>query len=566
MMGRMVRPGLVLVLAITACGGPGGATTPQDRGHVRLVRCKAAPALPVLEAPRVIGYAGIAEDGGGTAIGIGTLGTGTLSGLRAGPLPGLGSNAPVEPPATAVVLGEPQVTGAVAPAAITRVLAPRVAALAACVPRGAQLQAWGPTLSEAVAEWRFTIGASGKVIQAGAASHALSEPIAACVTGVVRAAVFPAPADGRVVSVILPIAFDATGKAPEPPVIEEGMPWTPFALEPAEAASVSDQMSRAAEGALRGKLAAIEACFAGSPVTGSLRAMLAVDVGGELSSVRAGGLGDPAIEACVENAVTGMRVLLPSDTSGELTCDLSRGDAQPWRVTPDRPGYGLVEISRTRVRAGDQLLSLGEEPDTLADHAVFVLAADADAPGPLLWLAMRWTADATATLVAVRAAPSPGGALLFLGTGHTAAADEGGGELVQPTLQVGASAVTACAGRWSHAARLADGAAVDAAAHKLAGKCHSLPCAAALAIAVDGDAVAKDLIVAAGAARRAGFERVLFMRGTGGPPAQRGASASAEDTSPAIGCAPAGNEGTNEGTNDGTDDSSDADDSDADDP
>jgi hypothetical protein len=44
-------------------------------------------------------------------------------------------------------------------------------------------------------------------------------------------------------------------------------------------------------------------------VTGSLRAMLAVDADGALTSVRAGGLGDRAIEACVENAMTGLRVV-----------------------------------------------------------------------------------------------------------------------------------------------------------------------------------------------------------------------------------------------------------------
>jgi hypothetical protein len=535
----MVRSGLALVLvAITACGGPGGTTTPQDRGRVRLVRCKAAPPLPALAPAEGQIYGGLLGVEGGGGIGVGTIGV-----LRSGPLPGLGSNAPVARPATAVVLGTPVITGALAPAAITRVLSHRVSALAACAPREAQLLASGPAASSAVVEWRLTIGASGKVIQAGVTSHVLSEPIAACVTSVVRAAAFPAPHDGRIVSVILPIAFDATGTAPEPPVTETGTPWTPFALDPAEAESVSEQVARAAEGALRGKLAAIDACFASSPVTGSLRAMLAVDAGGELSSVRAGGLGDQAIEACVENAVTGLRVMLPSETSGELACDLSRGDARPWRVTPDREGYGVVEISRTRVRAGDQMLSLGEDPDTLADHAVYLLVADPDAPGPLLWLAMRWTADATATLVAVRADRTPGGpplgSPLLLGAGLTAAADVEGAEMERPTLEIGAGAITACAGSWSHTGRLADPAAVDGAAQKLAAKCRSLACGGTLAIAVDRDAVARDLVPVASAARRAGFERVLFMRGTGGPPAGDGAADDSPGTGSSAGCTPA---------------------------
>ncbi|HWO20685.1 MAG TPA: hypothetical protein VNO30_18085 [Kofleriaceae bacterium] len=523
---------LVLV-ASAACGGPVGRASPQERGRAHLVRCKAAPPLPSLAPAEGQIYGALLGEGGG-GIGIGTLGV-----LRSGPLPGLGANAPVEKPATAVVLGTPAVTGALAPAAITRVLAHRVPELAACAPREAQLLASGPAASKAIVEWRLTIGASGKVIQAGATSHVLSEPVAACVTSVVRAAAFPAPPDGRIVSVILPIAFDATGAAPAPPVTEAGTPWTPFALDPAEAENVSEQVARAAEGALRGKLPSIDACFASSPVTGSLRAMLAVDSSGELSSVRAGGLGDKAVEACVENAVTGLRVMLPSETSGELACDLSRGDARPWRVTPDREGYGVVEISRTRVRAGDQMLSLGEEPDTLADHAVYLLVADADAPGPLLWLALRWTADATATLVAVRAGGSSGGPPVLVGAGLTAAADVEDAELARPTLEVGAAAVTACAGSWTHTGRLADPAAVDGAAQQLAGRCRTHACGNTLAIAVDRDAVAKDLVAVASAARRAGFDRVLLMRGTGGPPAADGAADDAPGTGSTAGCTPA---------------------------
>src|SRR6185436_9239641 len=269
MMGSM-RSGLatiVVIAAIAACGGGrGGPTTPQERGRVRLVRCRAAPPLPTLDAE--------------------TRAFGKLVGILGGEVENsIGS-----------------------------------------------LDAAG--------------GALGKGFGVGPAA------------------------------------------APAAPEVDPAMPWTPFALDAAEAASASEQMARAAEGALRGRLAAIDACFGSSPVTGSLRAMLAVDLGGALTSVRAGGLGDRAIEACVENAVTGMRVMLPSEASGELACDLSRGDAQLWRLTLDRSGYGVVEISRTRVRYGDQMLSSGEDVDALADHTIFLLVADADATGAMLALAM----------------------------------------------------------------------------------------------------------------------------------------------------------------------------------
>jgi hypothetical protein len=537
-MMRPMRPGLALVLAIAACGGPVGPAAPQDRARVRLVWCKPAVPLPALDGDGEV-YGGLIGTASGIAVmgtlsggtGIGLLGTRAPLDLGAGA--GAGAGAPARPAMT-VVLGAPSITGAIPAAVIARVLGARTGEMAACASKEPQLLASGSASSKAVVAWRFTVGATGKVIQADVTSPVLSEPIAACVTGVLRGAAFPAPPDGRVVAVTLPIAFDATGTPPDPPDVDPEAPWTPFAMDPAEAARASDQAARAAEGALRKKLAAIDECFASSPVTGSLRAMLAVDSDGALTSVRAGGLGDKAIEACVENAMTGLRVVLPSETSSELSCDLSRGDAQPWRVTTDRGGHGVVEISRTRVRHGDQMLSLGEEPDTLTDHTTYLLVADADAPGALLTLAMRWTGDADSTLVAVRPAGPPGAPPQLLGAGYTATSGQGGDdEEVRATLEVGAAEVTACASRWRQVAKLADPAAIDAAAQKLAARCRTLACSASLVIGVGRDAVGRDLIEVAGAARRAGFERVLFLRGRGGVPADE-----SDDGSPSSGCAP----------------------------
>lgn len=531
----LLAPGL----ALAACGGRGAPAAPQDHARVRLVRCRAAPALPTLSG----------ADGGGygkllTAEGVGGLGLIGVLSVEPDVEPGAGSDAGSDAgssaaamgPQLAVALGEPAVTGSLPAQAIAGALSPRAPAIAACAKQGPLLA--GKPASRAApqktaVEWRFTVAAGGKVIQADPTAHVLSEPVEACVNGVVRGAPFPAPPDGRVVAVTLPIAFDATGATPAAPEVEAVTPWTPFAIDATEAAGVSEQTARAAEGALRGKLDAIEACFAGSAVTGSLRAMLAVDALGALSSVRAGGLGDKAIEACVENALTGARVIMPSTSSGELACDLSRGDAQPWRVTLDRGGYGVVEISRTRVRHGEQTLAAGEEPDALGDHTVFALVADADAPGALLARAMRWTNDADATLVAVRA--GAGAAPQLLGAGHTAAADDqtGEGDGARAMLEVGAGAVTACAGRWKHAAQLADPAAIDGAAQQLATRCRSQSCLPTLVIAADRDAIARGLAAAVGAARRAGFDRVLFVQGAGGAPGR-----SDEDLSGAVSCTP----------------------------
>jgi hypothetical protein len=258
--------------------------------------------------------------------------------------------------------------------------------------------------------------------------------------------------------------------------------------------------------------------------------------------VRAGGLGDKAIEACVENALTGLRAVMPSSESIELACDLSRGDAQPWRVTTDRSGYGVVEITRTRIRHGDQMLSAGEELDTLAEHSMYLLVADADASGAMLALAMRWTRDADATLVAVRPPAPKAAPPRFIAMGQTTASESLTGDVEDPsraTLQIGAGSLTACVGRWSQAARLSDPGAISAAAQKLAARCRTQGCSSSLAIAVDRDAAAGDLVEVAGAARRAGFERALVVRGSGGAAP---AAETTDDGATAIGCTP-GNAG-----------------------
>jgi hypothetical protein len=131
---------------------------------------------------------------------------------------------------------------------------------------------------------------------------------------------------------------------------------------------------------------------------------------------------------------------------------------------------------------------------------------------------------------------------LYLAMGQTAASEGSGIETddpSRPTLQIGATSVTACVSRWSHAAKLADAGAVGAAASKLAERCRSRSCSSALALAIDRDAAAKDLLEVAGAARRAGFERAIVVRGSGGkPPAKPGTDEG--ETEPAgVGCPPA---------------------------
>ncbi|HEY6176265.1 MAG TPA: hypothetical protein VIX73_17540, partial [Kofleriaceae bacterium] len=52
--------------------------------------------------------------------------------------------------------------------------------------------------------------------------------------------------------------------------------------------------------------------------------------------------------------------------------------------------------------------------------------------------------------------------------------------------------------------------AVDGLARKVAARCRGVRCSASLGVAIDADATASQLLDVAGAARRAGFERVLL--------------------------------------------------------
>jgi hypothetical protein len=258
---------------------------------------------------------------------------------------------------------------------------------------------------------------------------------------------------------------------------------------------------------MRGQLAAIDKCFATPGPTGSLRILLELDVEGGLSSVRAGGLGDKDSEWCTAKALAGMRVMTPSQEAVEIACDLSRGDASPWRVSTSG-GYQVIDAEPRSLRHGNATVVPGvTEPEPLmADN--YVVVARPDTLGGMLHLALLWARDATSVMLAVGDGKAPP---VFLGMGnHATSEDDDDTEALRPVIRVGRQAATGCVGRTTHKANPTSTSELGALMQKLLERCKALRCAPTMLVAIDSDAMARDLLEVAGAARRAGFDRLLF--------------------------------------------------------
>lgn len=354
--------------------------------------------------------------------------------------------------------------------------------------------------------YRLVINGDGTVSSPELTSSALAGTIDACIKRSFRAMRFPAK--GAPSAVSIPLVWDSAGTfmlpMPDAPTIDPD-PWTPFALDGRVTTSTVIGAARATEAALRLKVPAIDKCFAKPAPTGSLRILLELDVSGELSSVRAGGLGDKDSEWCAAKALAGLKVMTPSQEHVEIACDLSRGDAAPWRVSPTA-GYQVIEADAKSLRYGTQTIVPGvSEPEALPPET-YVVVAHPDTLGGMLQLALMWARDATAVLLAVGDGKAPP---VFLGMGNASSPDEEG-DSVRPAVRVGRQATTGCIGRTTHKADPAKPGELAGLMQKLTDKCKQLRCAPTMVVSIDSDVMMRDLLEVAGAARRAGFDRLLF--------------------------------------------------------
>ncbi len=468
---------LLVVLALGACGSRGVTPTPRGRTGVQLVRC--TPATPPPQAGDAVEKES-SRGGGGFSVG---------GRITVGKKPTL-------------TFGTPSVSGSITAEEVTVAARAKHAELFACF--GAEAKA----LPRVAVVYRLAIGADGAVASVDSSAGALSGPLDACIRRSFRA--LKLPAKGVPSMVNLPLVYDTTGTfaVPDPedaPTVDPD-PWTPFALDNRAITATAIGAARATEAALRTRVTAIDKCFANPASTGSLRILLDLDIAGELSSVRAGGIGDKDGEVCAAKSLAGLRVMTPAQEHVEISCDLSRGDAAPWRVSP-AAGYQVIEIDARGLKHGAEVVVPGvSEPDPLPADT-YVVVARPDTLGGMLQLALMWARDATAVMLAVgdgKAAP------VFLGMGNAAPSEESDGEALRPAIRVGKHFATGCIGRATHKASVTSSVELGGLMQKLAARCRTLHCAPTLVIAIDSDAVAKDLLEVAGAARRGGFDRVLF--------------------------------------------------------
>jgi len=361
------------------------------------------------------------------------------------------------------------------------------------------------SLARLAVVYRLVINGDGTVSSPELTSSALAGTIDACVKRSLRAMRFPAK--GAPSAVSIPLVWDSTGTfampTPAAPTIDPD-PWTPFAIDGRVTTTTVISAARATEAALRLKVPEIDKCFATPAPTGSLRILLELDVSGELASVRAGGLGDKASEWCAAKALAGLKVMTPSQEHVEIACDLSRGDAAPWRVSPSA-GYQVIEADAKSLRYGAQTIVPGvSEPEALPPET-YVVVAHPDTLGGMLQLALMWARDATAVLLAVGDGKAPP-VFLGMGTGPS----EEAGDAMRPAVRVGRQATTGCLGRTTHKADPKKSGELAGLMQKLADKCKQLRCAPTMVVSIDSDATTRDLLEVSGAARRAGFDRLLF--------------------------------------------------------
>jgi hypothetical protein len=269
--------------------------------------------------------------------------------------------------------------------------------------------------------------------------------------------------------------------------------WTPMAAS-TQLVEARVPAERVVTAAVRARLTAIASCTAGKH--GSLRVMLGFAADGSLRRVRTGGFGDAAVEACVPPALGPLKLAAAAGPF-ELACDLSTGLDTPWRVTTARSE--TVVVTAGEVRFGGTSIAAGA-PALPAGHSYLVLA-DPDTPGPVVDRALGLASAGWPVLVAIQ---SSGGPPVFVAL---AASSPPRGIVMQPA----AGALAVCtAGTQARSARLVDVRAVDRATAETLAACVA-PCERAISLATTGRFVAKDLVAAASAARRAGIEPVIVQ-------------------------------------------------------
>jgi hypothetical protein len=460
---------------LAACSGATVSDTPRGKPILRLVEC--SPALPLFVEVdgRVTSHGRLDGEGMGWAG---------------------GGRKPVRKAST-VSFGLPTTSGMIDAMVVRRTVQTRINDLQSCFDRELQTN---PNTMRVSMNWRFTVTQDGRVPFAEPTSQQLSSATSTCIGRTFRALQFPARTSAGSLTITLPVVFDSIQIADRPSVIgsAQKIAWTPFAIG-AFAPERATNVARATAAALRGRADKLEACFTPA-IAGSLRTLLGVQSDGTVAMIRAGGIGDDAVETCVEKELAGAKVVNPLGDATEIACDFARGDAQPWRVTPTA-SYGVIAATRKDMSFGKQSIVVGAlEPDTLPGNQTYLIVAEPDTPGSVLSNALAWASEGDASLVALRDGTR---APVYLGMGRIGYDDAAAS---RPMLMLERDKLSACHDKQIKVGKLADAGKL---AMQLAKRCKSTRCGT-LVIGVTDLALAKDLVEVTGAARRAGFDHVVI--------------------------------------------------------
>ncbi|MCX5743825.1 MAG: AgmX/PglI C-terminal domain-containing protein [Proteobacteria bacterium] len=479
---------LGLVAAVGCHGGERGSLPPPPPPRMHLLGCALADPLPRIPTEDHIDH----EETYGALEGslmMGRLGTGVI-GRSSLPQP-------------FVAIGPATATGHVGATPIRRALREHLPAIASCY---GELLKKTPTLRGGVVA-SFAITADGKAT--GLVATGRGE-LAACVTSTLASLAFGRP-PAAIAAVAYPFAFDHGPSAPSSLLVDDAAttPWTPYAALDRELDDEhGETASRAAEAAIKARMRELDACFGAGSATGSMRAMLSFVHDGALTEARVGGLGDAPVERCVAEVLGDLYLVVPPGGYSELACDLGRGDARPWRVSPEP--YQRIDVTATTVRSGELSITASDgDPEPLPAETTYLVVVDPAARAAQLGLALQWAAEGTATLIATR----DGHGLAYVGVGrNTASVDEAENETTtpHPSVELRGDTVTSCVDQRETHAKLADPSAVETMLRGFAAYCRRRACATTVGIAHDPEVSVRDVATVAALARRVGFQRVML--------------------------------------------------------
>ena len=296
----------------------------------------------------------------------------------------------------------------------------------------------------------------------------------------------------------------AMGTADRPVSPITSTAWFPYARRDPVPEAIAAPVAIAAKAMLAQHLPELDICLAGK--VGSVSAMLDIATDGTITA-RVGGIGHRPTEDCIAEAVGKLR-LPGGDQPVELECGLSSGAAGPLRVAIGA-GYRRVDVEKdiVHVEGIAQALDGNNVAATRPhDDDVYLVISTPDVSSERLEGVLHWLVDVPAVLVAVKA---DGGPPVFLAMGPDRRPFHSPSD-PRVQIQLDAAQMVACLGRHSEAAvSLLVPKTVDAALRGAIAGCGSA-CDEVVEVG-GGHYVAKDLVAATSAVRRAGLDPVMVL-------------------------------------------------------